>query len=72
MSLHAEVLALQKKFGLSYKDAAHRLYMAEVAKIKTEKQAELAMTNIQENIDKTIINDIYPPLTKIDSGDLDP
>ena len=46
--------------------------MAEVAKIKTEKQAELVMTNIQENIDKTIINDIYPPLTKIDSGDLDP
>ena len=46
--------------------------MAEVAKINTEKQAELAMMNIQENIDKTIINDIYLPLTKIDSGDLDP
>jgi hypothetical protein len=44
--------------------------MAEVAKMKTEKQAELAMTSIRDNIDKTIVNDIYPPITNLDNGDL--
>lgn len=45
--------------------------MTEVAKINTEKQAEQAMAKIREKIDYTIINDIYPPITKIDSGELD-
>jgi hypothetical protein len=70
LKLHAEVKALQETLGISYKDAAHRLYMAEVAKMKTEKQAELAMTSIRDNIDKTIVNDIYPPITNLDNGDL--
>ncbi|KAH9478219.1 hypothetical protein JR316_0008672 [Psilocybe cubensis] len=34
LTLHAEVCALQKSLGISYQDAAHRLYMAEVAKLK--------------------------------------
>uniref|UniRef100_A0A8H7XV60 Uncharacterized protein n=1 Tax=Psilocybe cubensis TaxID=181762 RepID=A0A8H7XV60_PSICU len=34
LSLHAEVLSLQKRLGISYKDAAHRLYLAEVEKIQ--------------------------------------
>ena len=29
------------------------------------------MAKMREKIDYTIINDIYPPLTKIDSGELD-
>ncbi len=29
--IHAEIKALKDRFGLSYKDAAHRLYMAEFA-----------------------------------------
>jgi len=44
--------------------------MAEVAKINTEKQAEHAMASIRENIDRTIVNDIYPPITNLDTGDL--
>jgi len=44
--------------------------MAEVGKIKPEKQGEEAMTYIRKNIDNTIINDIYPPLTQLDSGNL--
>ena len=71
LSLHAEVLALQKTLGLSYKDAAHRLYMSEVEKMKAEKQSGHSFSKIRETIDNTIINEIYPPLSKIDSGDLD-
>ena len=71
LSLHAKVLALQKTLGLSYKDATHRLYMSEVEKMKAEKQAGYSFTKIRETIDNTIINEIYPPLSKIDSGDLD-
>ena len=62
---------MQARLGISYKDAAHHLYMTEVAKINTEKQAKQAMAKIWEQIDYTIINNIYPPLTKIDSGELD-
>ncbi|KAH9481626.1 hypothetical protein JR316_0006153 [Psilocybe cubensis] len=34
LALHSEVQALKQSLGISYKDAAHRLYMAEVAKLK--------------------------------------
>ncbi|KAH9475017.1 hypothetical protein JR316_0012116 [Psilocybe cubensis] len=34
LTLHAEVCALQKSLGILYQDAAHWLYMAEVAKLK--------------------------------------
>lgn len=71
MSLHAEVKALQATLGLSYKDAAHRLYMAEVEKMRAQRQAEFALAKICEKIDGTIVNEIYPPITRIDSGDLD-
>jgi hypothetical protein len=65
------VKALQATLGISYKDAAHRLYLTEVEKMKTEKQAELALSAIRETIDNTIINEIHPPISKIDSGELD-
>jgi hypothetical protein len=71
LELHAEVKALQARLGISYKDAAHRLYMAEIAKLNSEKDAEASMMKIKENIDNTVINDLYPPLMKIDSGELD-
>lgn len=71
LHLHAEVKALQTMYGISYKDAAHRLYMAEVEKIKIEKRNEFAFTKIRETIDNTIINEIYPPITMIDKGNLD-
>ena len=45
--------------------------MAEVEKMKAEKQSGNGYTKMRETIDNTIINEIYPPLTKIDSGDLD-
>ncbi|KAF8191698.1 hypothetical protein BJ912DRAFT_925117 [Pholiota molesta] len=34
LSAHAEILALQQQYGISYKDATHRLYMAQVERLK--------------------------------------
>lgn len=39
-------------------------------KVNTPNEGKLGMTSIQENIDKTIVNEIYPPITKLDSMDL--
>jgi hypothetical protein len=71
LALHAEVKALQQTLGISYKDAAHRLYMAEVAKMTSEQYGQNAMLKIREHIDNTVVNEIFPPLIKIDSGDFD-
>ena len=43
LTLHSEIKALQDRLGLSYKDAAHRLYMSEVEKLRMEKHAARAM-----------------------------
>lgn len=69
MNLHAEVKALQETLGISYKDAAHRLYMAEVNKMKAEKDSEVAFTKVRQIIDNTIINEVYPVITEIDKRD---
>lgn len=69
MNLHAEVKALQETLGISYKDAAHRLYMAEVNKMKAEKDSEVAITKVRQIIDNTIINEVYPVITEIDKRD---
>jgi hypothetical protein len=36
LSCHAEVKALQNNLGTSYKDASHRLYMAEVETLEQQ------------------------------------
>jgi hypothetical protein len=71
LNLHAEIKALQTTLGLSYKDAAHRLYMAEVERMKVEKHTELAFTKICETIDKTVVNDLITPIESIDNGECD-
>ena len=70
LNLHAEVKALQARLGLSYKDAAHRLYFGEVERLKAEKQADAAMTGIHNRIDKTICNEIYPVISSLDKGEV--
>jgi hypothetical protein len=47
LSAHAEVIALQDRLGISYKDAAHRLYMAEVERMKVDEKMHKAFTNAQ-------------------------
>ena len=66
LTLHSEVKALQELLGISYKDAAHRLYMAEVEHFKVEREAKMAFTKFKERIDKTILHEIYPPIMAID------
>lgn len=72
LNLHAEIIAMQSRWGLSYKDAAHRLYLAEVARFRAEKDAENAFVGIRDRIDNVIMHDIYPVITKIDNGQFEP
>ena len=47
MSAHADVLSLQNRLGISYKDASHRLYMAEIEKLKSDQKTIKAFRNLQ-------------------------
>jgi hypothetical protein len=47
MLAHAEILALRERLGISYKDAAHRLYMAEVERLKADEKLHKAFANVQ-------------------------
>lgn len=44
MGLHAEIMSLRETLGISYKDASHRLYLAECEKLKTEERAKKALS----------------------------
>ena len=48
LMLHAEVVALQQKLGISYKDASHRLYMAELEKLKVADETHKAFKNLDK------------------------
>ncbi|KAF8811076.1 hypothetical protein BYT27DRAFT_7018481, partial [Phlegmacium glaucopus] len=47
LSAHAEVLALQERLGISYKNASHRLYMAELERLKSDEKMHTAFVNLQ-------------------------
>lgn len=63
--------ALQDTLGISYKDAAHRLFMAEVERVKTSDSAEKSFGAIQRFLDSLVTGDIVPPIDAIDKGELD-
>jgi hypothetical protein len=65
LALHAEIQAIQKEFGLSYKDSSHRLYLAEVARLKTLDRAHNAISSIRQRIDKILDHELIPPMTKM-------
>lgn len=69
--MHAEVKALQQHLGISYKDAANRLHMAALERLKAERQAAKALTLLREKADQTIFQEIYPAIMAIDRGDFD-
>lgn len=46
MGLHAEILALRDKLGITYKDASHRLYMTAFEKVRTEDRATKAFDTL--------------------------
>ena len=63
--------ALQKQLGLSYKDAAHRLYMAELESLRMSDSASKYFEHIQREVDGIIIEDIGPAILAIDKGEFD-
>jgi hypothetical protein len=46
--LHHEINALRERYGISYKDAAHRLYMTETAKITADDRSKKAFATLKE------------------------
>jgi hypothetical protein len=54
LGLHTKVKALQDQHGISYKDAAHRLYHAEVQKLSALSDAAAVFSNLHEGLDDAI------------------
>lgn len=63
--------ALQQKLGISYKDAAHRLFMSEVERVQKADSASKAFAAIRCRMDNLVNEEIYPPISVIDKGDFD-
>jgi hypothetical protein len=62
---------LQETLGISYKDAAHRLFMAEVEQVKKADSAAKSFGAVRRRIDDLINQDIMPPIVAIDDGEFD-
>jgi hypothetical protein len=69
--LHAEVKALQATLGISYKDAVHRLFMAETERVKKADSAAKAFSALRKQIRDTINEEILPAISAIDKGEFD-
>lgn len=67
----AEAKALRDLYGISLKDACHRLYMAEVSKLETIDTAEKGMATINSRLTKGAIEVTKKPISLIDSGAFD-
>ena len=55
MTLHAEVKALQQQYGISYKDAAHRLYHSEITKLGSIDTAQRNLERLLRDLDDIIV-----------------
>ncbi|KAF8814721.1 hypothetical protein BYT27DRAFT_7081200, partial [Phlegmacium glaucopus] len=69
--LHAEIKALAQQLGLSYKDAAHHLYMAEVERVKMADSAARSFAAVKQRIHQVISHELVPVIKAINSWDLD-
>ena len=69
--LHSEVLSLQTTLGISYKDAAHWMFMIEVEQVKKADSGSKLFGNIWQRIDDIVSHEILPPIKSIDSGEWD-
>jgi hypothetical protein len=52
--LHTEIKALQEQYGIQYKDGAHRLYLAEIAKLQALDDARSSFQKLIEIVEKDI------------------
>ncbi|PPQ87760.1 hypothetical protein CVT25_015004 [Psilocybe cyanescens] len=55
LNIHAEVIATTTRLGASYKDAANRLYLAEVAKLKAVDLHKKGLANESERMQNALI-----------------
>lgn len=62
---------MQQRYGISLKDACHRLYLAETSKLEAIDVAAKTMAVIRTNLDKTRENETLAPINLIDSGAFD-
>ena len=62
---------MKDRFGLSYKDAAHRLYLAEVARLESLDRAEKGFMALDDEIAKAASLEICNPILAIDNGEFD-
>ncbi|KAF9559420.1 hypothetical protein CPC08DRAFT_763298 [Agrocybe pediades] len=47
---HAEVMAMRDMYGITYKDACHRLYLAELERVKAKLETYFAMKELELSI----------------------
>ncbi|KAJ3503735.1 hypothetical protein NLJ89_g8303 [Agrocybe chaxingu] len=50
LTIHAEIRVLQSRYSLSYKDAAHRVYLQEVARLEAKDNALRAFAALQNRL----------------------
>ncbi len=55
MVLHAEITSLCDHLGISYKDASHRLYMAQWQKLKTDAKTHKAFKTLVGQTEDAIV-----------------
>jgi hypothetical protein len=65
--MHSKIKALCHRFGISYKDAAHRLYMAEIEKLKMADSTAKSYEMLKERVDDIVSQDIAPIIQEIDN-----
>ena len=68
--LHAKVEALQKTLGISYKDAAHRLFMAEVEWVQKADSAAKAFGALWRCMDDILSEENFPSISAINKGEI--
>ncbi|KAJ3488223.1 hypothetical protein NLJ89_g11638 [Agrocybe chaxingu] len=71
LTMHAEIKVVQARYGLSYKDAAHRVHLQEVARLEAEDNAMRTFAVLQARLDHLMNQEIIPPVEAIDSGAVD-
>jgi hypothetical protein len=57
---------VQERWGISYKDAAQRLYLAEIEKFRVGTQAANALLSIRNAMDKSRTHEVHATIKHID------
>jgi hypothetical protein len=65
---HVEVKALQEKYGLSYKDAAHRLYHTEARALMEIDGTFRTISELRQGMDEQIVHELTKQIKSIDAG----